>query len=150
MKQNIIILLLTVICCILGYMAAELGNRKPEQANQTEIISAASQTEGKFKAISYKEEVKKPIEDGGYINLPAPPYPTEALENGEEGTTRVEIVVEPDGRVSSTKIVKSSGFKRLDETALKAAQAGNIKPKSINGQPVRSRFVAPFTFKMSN
>lgn len=90
------------------------------------------------------------IVDGGYINLPMPPYPRLALENEEEGTVRIEVIVEPNGRISSAKIVKSSGSSRLDNAALKAAKGANIKPKMINGEPVRSRFITPFSFKLSN
>lgn len=89
------------------------------------------------------------IVDGGYINLPMPPYPRLALENEEEGTVRIEVIVEPNGNISSAKIVKSSGSSRLDSAALKAARGANIKPKMINGEPVRSRFITPFNFKLS-
>lgn len=88
------------------------------------------------------------IVDGSYVNLPAPPYPPLALENGEEGTVRIEVIVEADGRISSAKIVKRSGSTRLDNAALKAARGANIRPKVINGEPVRSRFITPFNFKV--
>lgn len=88
------------------------------------------------------------IVDGGYITLPMPPYPPLALENGEEGHVRIEIIVETNGRISSAKIIKGSGSHRLDNAALRAAKGANIRPKTVNGEPVRSRFITPFDFKL--
>lgn len=89
------------------------------------------------------------IVDGGYVTLPMPPYPQLAMENGDEGTVRVEVIVEANGRISSAKVVKSSGSTILNNAALKAARSANIKPKMINGEPVRSRFITPFNFKLN-
>lgn len=153
MKQNIIIFLLTVICAILGYMAAEMKQQDHETVEQT---AAATASDTEFKAIPYKEEpdrlpesVIDEIADGGYINLPMPPYPRSSIENEEEGTVRIEITVESNGQISSAKIIKSSGYSRLDAAALRAARGALIRPKIIDGQPVRSKFVTPFIFKLS-
>lgn len=148
MKQNIIIVLLTVICGILGYMAAEMKQQEGEPKEQTAATS--------FEPIPYKAEpVRLPesenqeTAEGGYINIPMPPYPRAALENEEEGLVKVEIIVEPDGHISSAKIIESSGYSSLDITALRAAQGSNIRPKIINGKPSRSKFTAPFIFKLN-
>jgi TonB family protein len=41
-------------------------------------------------------------------------YPTNAAVVGEQGTTRIELIVEPDGRVRSGKLVRRSGSVWLD------------------------------------
>jgi TonB family protein len=41
-------------------------------------------------------------------------YPTNAAVVGEEGTTRIELIVEPDGRVRSGRLVRRSGSVWLD------------------------------------
>ncbi|ASK27559.1 energy transducer TonB [Neisseria chenwenguii] len=64
-----------------------------------------------------------PIRAGG--TLATPPYPDSAIENGEEGTVVMDVLVNPSGRVESVKIVKSSGSAALDRAARKAAQQGS-------------------------
>ena len=41
-------------------------------------------------------------------------YPTNAAVVGEQGTTRIELIVEPDGRVRSGRLVRRSGSVWLD------------------------------------
>lgn len=88
--------------------------------------------------------------DGGYVHLPMPNYPMSALENGEEGKVLIEVVVEADGRILSAKVKKSSGSMALDKAARLAVKNTKMKPKMVNGSPVRSRFIAPFVFTLKN
>ena len=41
-------------------------------------------------------------------------YPIESLMKGEKGTVAIEADVKPDGRVTACRVIKSSGFTRLD------------------------------------
>lgn len=77
-------------------------------------------------------------------------YPEAAQQNGVSGRVIVRFVVEKDGSVSSPSIVR--GVDRdLDQEALRVVrkmpkwQAGKN-----NGQPVRSYFNLPVTFKLQN
>lgn len=47
-----------------------------------------------------------------------PQYPSIALRNHYEGTAIIEIAVDASGRITETKVFKSSGFPVLDEAAL--------------------------------
>ena len=49
---------------------------------------------------------------------PAPEYPYGAKMRKEEGTTRIRVLVEPDGFLSNIKVIESSGSAELDEAAL--------------------------------
>lgn len=89
------------------------------------------------------------IVDGGYIIPPNVSYPAQSRENDEEGVTQIEFIVEPDGSVSSSKIIKSSGYRALDNAALKGVRSGKYKAKIINGVPVRSRFKTKVEFSLS-
>lgn len=89
------------------------------------------------------------IVDGGTVHIATPPYPARARENGEEGVVRIEIIVEPNGTVSSAKIVRRSGSRALDNAALNAAKNARVTPKKVNGVPVRSRYIAPFRFQLN-
>lgn len=89
------------------------------------------------------------IVDGGTVSIATPPYPARAREEGEEGEVRIEMIVEANGTVSHAKIIKRSGSRALDNAALNAAKNARVSPKKINGVPVRSRYIAPFRFKLS-
>ena len=89
------------------------------------------------------------IADGGVISRPAPEYPAASIENEEEGTVSIEIIVEANGSVSSARIAKSSGHNRLDNAALRAFKAGRYKPKSDDGTPIRTRFIVKTHFSLN-
>jgi len=58
--------------------------------------------------------------DGG--NYPPPQYPGVAQRNHYQGTVTIEIVVDPNGKITVAKVQKSSGFPVLDEAALDAVK----------------------------
>lgn len=75
-------------------------------------------------------------------SIPRPPYPTLALENGEEGTVVLKVLVAPNGSVSNVKIAKGSGSKRLDRAASQAARGGRFQPKGW------TEYTIPVVFKI--
>lgn len=77
-------------------------------------------------------------------------YPDIAQQNGVQGRVIVKFVVEKDGKVSSPSIVKGVD-KDLDREAMRVVQAmPKWQPGKNNGQPVRSYFTLPVTFKLQN
>ena len=88
------------------------------------------------------------IVNGGYVKLPTVPYPRASQDGDEEGTVKLSIIVEANGSVSEVKVTQSTGYPRLDAAAIRAARSAVYRPKSINGTPVRSRFTAPYTFRL--
>lgn len=86
--------------------------------------------------------------DGGYVNLPRVTYPSTSLDNNEEGTVKLSLIVEADGRVSDVTITQSTGFSALDNAARRAARSAGYRPKTVDGSPVRTKFNTSFTFKM--
>lgn len=46
-----------------------------------------------------------------------PDYPPSSRRAGEEGTVMLEICVDTDGKVTDSKVTKSSGYQKLDEAA---------------------------------
>ena len=51
-----------------------------------------------------------------------PEYPPASRRAGEAGTVQLRCFVKEDGRCSEVSVVKSSGFDKLDEAAVKEAQ----------------------------
>ncbi len=55
-------------------------------------------------------------------------YPPASRRREEQGTVKVRICVDPDGRVSDTRVADTSGFPDLDNAALRAAGQFRFKP----------------------
>lgn len=75
-------------------------------------------------------------------------YPQMALQNDISGKVVVEFVVEKDGSVGSTKIIRGVD-KDLDREALRVVKAmPKWQPGKNNGQAVRCYYTLPVTFKI--
>jgi len=75
-------------------------------------------------------------------------YPEQARANGIEGRVVIEFVVNEDGKVSNTRIVRSIGG-GCDEEALKmVASMPAWKPGKHNGIPVKVFFTLPVKFEL--
>ena len=139
MKQNIIIVLLSAICGLLGYMAAKMQDRpdavqvahlttgSPGQANK--VANSMAEQTGQADASGTVEtsHSKKSGRNCTKIGLPNPPYPEDAQNAGIGGKVSVEFEVTDDGRGKNAVIVKSSGNASLDNAALRAAKGGVYK-----------------------
>jgi protein TonB len=66
-----------------------------------------------------------------------PIYPPRSGALEEEGTVHLLIYVTPDGRVGDVRVAKSSGFPRLDNSAVKTARTKwRFRPRTQDGMPV--------------
>lgn len=68
-------------------------------------------------------------------------YPAEAKRLGERGSVNVHVCIDPKGRLTEAPTVDhSSGSTRLDEAAIKLAEAGSgyYEPAIINGRAAES------------
>jgi TonB family protein len=80
-------------------------------------------------------------------------YPTQAMRSGEQGLSTVRVCVDPKGELASDPtIVRSSGFVRLDQGALKLARAGSghYRASTEDGQPVTSCYPVGIRFQLKN
>ena len=145
MKQNIIIVLLSIICGLLAYMA---HNANKKDVNKEYVIFKEKTETKKEPEIKENNQEDNVLKDGGYISLPNPKYPNKALENGEEGTVKLAVTVDSDSVVKDVIIIQSSGSETLDEAAKNAARKARYEPRRINGEPVPTRFTTSFTFKL--
>ena len=83
-------------------------------------------------ATSFAAEVSPVID---MKSCDAPKYPKAALMNEETGTVGMGFLVSADGKVTESKVDKSSGSKSLDKAALTALSQCKFKPGSKDGKP---------------
>lgn len=63
-----------------------------------------------------------------------PEYPKSSLMNEEQGTVILNLLINPDGSVSDSKVEKTSGFKNLDKAAQKALIQCKFKSSSAKSE----------------
>lgn len=77
-------------------------------------------------------------------------YPADARQQGVEGTVYVSFIVETDGRVTSSKIIRGISAACDNEVLRMMEIMPNWKPGRQSGQDVRVRFVLPIKFSLNN
>jgi protein TonB len=64
----------------------------------------------------------------------------------EQGHVVLRVELDETGRITSVRVEKSSGFKRLDEAGLAAVKHWQCNPATRNGVPTRAVASQPFDF----
>jgi protein TonB len=83
--------------------------------------------------------------------LSQPPYPPGSIRDNEQGNADVEVYVLPNGRVGEARIVRSTGFERLDRAALEEARRyWRFTPATRDGTPVAQWHRLRVVFKLTN
>ena len=90
-----------------------------------------------------------PPRPADYLNNPKPPYPALSKRLGEEGTVRLNILVNPDGSVAQLELERSSGHPRLDRAAMDTVQSSwKFEPARQDGRPVAAWVIVPIQFTL--
>lgn len=88
-----------------------------------------------------------PPRPADYLNNPKPPYPVLSRRLGEEGVVRLNVLVHSDGSVARLELAKSSGFARLDQSAMDTVQSSwKFEPARQDGSPVAAWVIVPIQF----
>ena len=75
-------------------------------------------------------------------------YPKAAIDSNIQGTVRIRTIIEEDGSVGKTQIVKGIGG-GCDEEALRVIQSmPKWKPAKINGKPINYIVTIPVRFSL--
>lgn len=81
--------------------------------------------------------------------LTQPPYPAASVRLGEEGTVTVEVRVGLDGRVQEARVLRSSGFARLDAAALEEARRmWRLRPATVEDAAVEAWYAVRVSFRL--
>jgi periplasmic protein TonB len=72
-------------------------------------------------------------------DCPLPEYPAASRRQGETGTVQIRFFVDERGRAVRSEVIKSSGFRRLDEAAQAALGQCAFKAGTVDGRAVQSQ-----------
>lgn len=81
-----------------------------------------------------------PVRVGGDVKPPRklkdvkPVYPEDARRDKKQGTVILEVVIGADGKISSTKVVRS--LPPLDKAAIEAVQQWQYAPTIVGGRSI--------------
>ncbi|WP_312316173.1 energy transducer TonB [Stenotrophomonas sp.] len=86
------------------------------------------------------------IASSAFAQMQPPRYPAESAAAGETGTVILILDVAADGSVTKVELETSSGFPRLDASAMEAAAGWRFNPPKVAGKPVGGRVRVPVDF----
>jgi len=75
-------------------------------------------------------------------------YPVIAKRAGIEGRVILQFIVDEQGHVTESKVVRGIGA-GCDEEALRALQTARFRPGTQRGKPVKVKMSLPMTFRLS-
>jgi periplasmic protein TonB len=89
-----------------------------------------------------------PSSDAAYLNNPKPPYPPLSNRLREEGTVFVRVLVSANGSALKVELKQSSGFERLDQSALATVIKWKFVPGKRDGVAEDMLYVVPIPFSL--
>ena len=131
---------------------AQITTEAPPQtaitATQQRPVVAAPPPPAPPKAAGVKSP---PSTSGRGARITQPEYPPASRRAGETGTVQLRCLVSESGRCSEVSVVKSSGFPRLDEAAVKEVQRNwKFVPGKEDGKPVAAWHTFAVTFRLTD
>ena len=171
MKQNIIIVLLTAICGLLGWVGAQVYEERQAKAH---VATAQSVQEVKEKIAQTSEQLNRavveadlavqdiketaglPTDDvvnGGIHNLKnkftyeIEPDSSKKGKPFEKGTFQVLAVVDKSGKVIDVSVINPSTEELVNDMTITQIKNLSIPPKIINGNPSKTRYLIPVHYE---
>lgn len=117
----------------------------------TKIAAAAPQTHNDTTAPKETKQaetkITKPVFNAAYLKNPPPRYPTASERRGEEGVVLIRALIGVDGSCKKATLKQSSGYTRLDDSALEAVQSWRFIPAKKGDEPIEDWVQIPLEFK---
>lgn len=110
-------------------------------------ITLASATSSSGVSAAKPANVHLPSADANYIYSRKPKRSIQSEKMGEFGRVLIYTMIGSDGVLLDAKIEKSSGFPRLDSTALEAVRTWRFKPGTVEGMPTALPYIIPIAFE---
>lgn len=112
-------------------------------SNPASSAATPASTAATGPSIAAPPALQLPSSDADYLRNPKPVYPPLSKRLNEQGTVIHSVVIAADGRPMSAKLVKSSGFDRLDRAAYDAVMQWRYVPGKRQGVPEAMTFNVP-------
>lgn len=87
--------------------------------------------------------------DADYLANPKPPYPSASRRFGEAGTVYLRVQVSAEGHAHKVELKSSSGFARLDQSALDTVAQWRFVPARRGNTAVTAWVIVPIVFSLT-
>ena len=94
--------------------------------------------------------VTQPIFNADYLDNPAPPYPSFARRQGEQGRVMLRVLVNVQGSADEVQVRTTSGFPRLDESARETVRRWRFVPAKRGAEAVPAWVLIPISFRLES
>ena len=91
-------------------------------------------------------KITLPSSDADYLSNPKPPYPPMSKRLGEQGKAIIRVLIGADGLPQKAELRQSSGFERLDQSALATVMKWRYVPGKRDGVAEAMWFSVPISF----
>jgi protein TonB len=108
-------------------------------------ISTAGNSESTSSSSSL---VGKDIRSREKFANPRPPYPLASRRMGEQGAVDLQLCLSHQGHVESVAVIKSSGYGRLDQSAVETIKTWKFSALEIVKVPMSDCYRLPIHFKL--
>jgi protein TonB len=92
--------------------------------------------------------VELPTSKADYLHNPPPDYPRMSKRLGEQGKVVVKVLIGEDGRAQKVELLTTSGFERLDKSAMDAAMRWRYVPGKRGGVAEAMWYQVPIQFTL--
>ena len=93
-------------------------------------------------------KVEMPSSKADYLHNPPPDYPRMSKRLGEQGKVVLKVLIGTDGTPQKVELVTSSGFERLDKSAMDAAMRWRYVPGKRGGVAEAMWYQVPIQFTL--
>ena len=93
-------------------------------------------------------KVELPSSKADYLHNPPPDYPRMSKRLGEQGRVVVKVLIGEDGRAQKVELLTTSGFERLDKSAMEAAMRWRYVPGKRGGVAEAMWYQVPIQFTL--
>lgn len=119
-----------------GGGGAPLVKPKPVVVKKKEVAPPA------FQLVSESDRTTHPVP----VAQPRPAYPSDAKNEGVEGTVRVQFLIKTDGSIGDVRVL--GGDSRLSSAVVEAVKRWKYQPATFEGRPVATWRTAAFPFRL--
>lgn len=119
----------------------------PDTVKETEPALAALSPASE--AVDVVEATLPPRFDADYLSNPSPRYPPLSRKLAETGRVLLRVQVSAKGDALAVQLQRSSGFERLDKSALEAVADWRFVPARQGQQAVMAWVIVPIVFSLT-
>jgi periplasmic protein TonB len=121
-----------------------------EQQLEEEIATPIVEQKSASQPANVEEKIEQPKFGVAYLNNPSPSYPRLSRRIGEEGRVLLKVLVSAEGKANTVEIEKSSGFQRLDQSALDAVKQWRFIPARKGKESLSAYVLVPISFSLES